>query len=299
MASDASILALSDGRVLSYASYGSTAPDSPTIFYFHSFPASHIEGVLWSPLVLSLGARLVAASRPGYGSSTFKPDRRILDWPSDVLELADHLQVSQFYILGVSGGCPYVLACLKEIPRSRLLGAAVIAGLYPLKLGVSGMTVASRVMLFFAAWATPLAAPLIDWQLGQAARDSDPTVLEKVIMKEMNRRPEVDRKCLENLDLKQQLIDSVRESVKFGSQGMAWEARLFGSDWGFELEEVQFEGLCLWHGKADANCPSSMAEKAVTQIKGAELKLFEGEAHISLLINHAEEALKHLLQVQT
>jgi pimeloyl-ACP methyl ester carboxylesterase len=299
MASDASILALSDGRVLSYASYGSTTPTSPIIFYFHSFPASRIEGVLWAPLALSLGARLIAASRPGFGSSTFKPDRRILDWPSDVLELADHLQVSQFYILGVSGGCPYVLACLKEIPRSRLLGAAVVAGLYPLKLGVSGMIAASRVMLFLAAWATPLVAPLIDWQLGQAARDSDPTVLEKLFMKEMSGRPEVDRKCLENLGLKQQLLDSLRESVKFGSQGMAWEARLFGSDWGFELKEVEFEGLCLWHGKADVNCPSSMAEKAVTQIKGAELRLFEGEAHLSLPINHAEEVLRHLLQVHS
>jgi hypothetical protein len=45
--------------------------------------------------------------------STFQPNRRILDWPSDILELADHLKISQFYVLGTSGGCPYVLACAK------------------------------------------------------------------------------------------------------------------------------------------------------------------------------------------
>jgi pimeloyl-ACP methyl ester carboxylesterase len=139
-----------------------TTSTRPTIFYFHGFPASRLEGASWSATARSLSARLIATDRPGCGLSTFQPNRRILDWPSDVLELADNLRIPQFHVLGASGGCPYVLACARAIPRSRLLGAAVVSGIYPLKLGAGGMLVASRVLLFVASWATSLVAPLLE-----------------------------------------------------------------------------------------------------------------------------------------
>ena len=154
----------------------------------------------------------------------------------------------------------------------------------------------SRVLLFVASWATSLVAPLLEWQLGKAARDPDTKTFEDMFMKEMSGRPDVDRKCLDNLEFRKQFVDSVRESLRAGGQGAAWEARLFGSEWGFELDEVQFDGLSLWHGKLDVNCPCSMAEKAVKQMKGGELKVFDEEAHMSLPVNHAEEILRHLLQ---
>lgn len=296
MSSNPSLLTLRDGRTLSYASYGDPTPTAPAIFYFHGFPASRIEGSSWSATAASLSARLIAPDRPGAGASTFQHDRRLLDWPSDVLELADHLQVSQFYVMGMSGGSPYVIACAKEIPRSRLLGAAVMSGIYPLKLGMSGILVATRVMMFMAAWATPLLVPLLDWQLGKAARNPDPKVFEDMFAKEMNAQPGADGKCLEDLEFRRQLMESIRESVRAGSAGAAWEARLYASEWGFELDEVQFDGLCLWHGRLDTNCPVAMAEKAVAQLKGAELKVLQEEAHVSLPVNHAKEIMRHLLK---
>jgi pimeloyl-ACP methyl ester carboxylesterase len=300
MASESSKLTLTlrDGRTLGYASYGTQTPTAPAIFYFHGFPASRLEGASWSPIAASLSALLIAADRPGCGLSTFQPARRILDWPSDILELADHLQISQFYVLGTSGGAPYVLACAKEIPRSRLLGAAVVSGIYPLKLGTEGMLAKSRIMMFVAAWATSLLAPLLDWQLGKVARDPDPKLLEDLFTKEMSGLPEPDRKCIENEQFRKELVESLRECFKKGSQGAVWEARLYGCDWGFELEEVQAEGLSLWHGRLDVNCPCSMPENAVKQMQGAELKVFEEEAHISLPANHAEEILSYLLRAQ-
>lgn len=38
-----------------------------------------------------------------------------------------------------------------------------------------------------------------------------------------------------------------------------------------------------------------MAEKAAKLMKGADLKLFEEEGHLSQPKNHGEEILKHLL----
>ena len=42
-------------------------------------------------------------SRPGYGRSTFQPNRTFHDWPRDVTSLADVLGVAEFGVTGHSG----------------------------------------------------------------------------------------------------------------------------------------------------------------------------------------------------
>ena len=82
---------LKDGRMLAYVEYG--APEGKPVVYFHGFPGTRLD---W-PLVdvddsaTELKARIIAVDRPGTGLSDFKPDRKILDWPDDVTELADAL----------------------------------------------------------------------------------------------------------------------------------------------------------------------------------------------------------------
>jgi pimeloyl-ACP methyl ester carboxylesterase len=94
---------LADGRTLAYAIYGSPS-SSTTVFYFHGYPSSRIEGRLWHDTAQNLDVRLVALDRPGFGNSSFQANRKLLDWPKDVLALADHLNVEKFYVLGTSGG---------------------------------------------------------------------------------------------------------------------------------------------------------------------------------------------------
>ncbi|KAK1919442.1 hypothetical protein P3342_013181 [Pyrenophora teres f. teres] len=117
---------LEDGRTFSYAIYGSPMPRQ-TIVYLHGFPSSRFEGKLWHSSCATRNVRLIAPDRPGHGISSFQVKRRILDFPSDVLALTEHLKIHQFYILGLSGGAPYVLACVKKIAKDRLLGATVKA----------------------------------------------------------------------------------------------------------------------------------------------------------------------------
>lgn len=81
-----------------------------------------------------------------------------------------------------------------------------------------------------------------------------------------------------------------------GEWGPAWDLRLV-SDWGFGLEEVDGRDVTLWHGKGDVNCPVLMAEEAGKLIKGCELKVLEGETHMSLPFNHVEEILRGLLRI--
>lgn len=233
------------------------------------------------------------------GLSTLQPNRRILDWPSDVLALADHLSLSTFHILAVSGGCPYALACAKEIPRARLLNTAIVSGAYPLTLGTQGMLFGIRALLFLGAWVPSFAGIILDWDLGSAARNPDPKVLVEKFVKAMAGRPEKDVRCLDNVELRDRIAESMRPAFVQGRQGTEIDLKLVSSDWGFGLEEVDGNGMVLWHGGADVNAPFGMAEKAAALLKGCELRAFEEETHMSLPYNRAEEILKRLLEVQT
>jgi pimeloyl-ACP methyl ester carboxylesterase len=301
-----STLTLSDSRILAWVDY--TGPPSsasnpstrPTIFYFHGFPGSRLEGVLLASSANSHSARLIAIDRPGMGLSTFQPNRKLLDWPRDVLELADHLQIETFYVLGASGGAPYVLACVEAITRKRLLGASVVSGIYPASLGTQEMSTGNRVLLWTAAskWIGALTGPMMDWMIGRVARDSQhPGRLKDLFVKEMNRNPERDVKCLEDEDVKEKLVEALRESFRQGGDGVAWDIRLLASEWGFELAKLRTLGfrMCLWHGRGDTNVPVAMAEKAAGLMEGVELRVLEEEAHLSVSVNRQDEILEALL----
>jgi pimeloyl-ACP methyl ester carboxylesterase len=291
---DSQTLNFSDGRTLGYAIFGSTpSPDIPTIFYFHGFPTSRLEGVLLKSKKYAL--TIIAIDRPGMGLSSFQPGRRILDWPSDVLAIADHLKIARFYALGDSGGSPYALVCAKEIPRTRLLGTAVVSGVYPLALGTQGTMFSARMLFFAAAWLPSFVlAKFLDLEFGNMAPNIDPKISEESFMKVMEKRSERDRRCCEDEDLRKLLVETVRESFRQGSEGPAWDLGLY-TDWGFELQEVDGENVVLWHGKEDINTPFGMAEKAVKLLKGCELRAFEEETHLSLPLNHMEEIVEALL----
>lgn len=244
-----------------------------------------------------IDAHVVSIDRPGMGLSTLQPNRRILDWSSDVLALADHLSLSTFHILAISGGCPYALACAKEIPKARLLNTAIVSGAYPSVLGTEGMLLGIRALFFLAAWVPSFVGIMLDWDLGYAARDSDPKVLVDKFMKVMAARPEKDVRVLDNVEARDQIVEGMRPAFAQGRQGPEIDLKLVSSDWGFGLEEVDGRGMVLWHGGADVNTPFGMAEKAAKLVKGCELRAFEEETHMSMPYNHFDEILKRLLEV--
>ncbi len=80
------LLKLRDGRQLSYEYYGD--PNGMCLFGFHGSPGAAHNFAPLDEAATSLGVRLIAPDRPGYGGSTWDPDRKLLDWPEDIKELA-------------------------------------------------------------------------------------------------------------------------------------------------------------------------------------------------------------------
>lgn len=304
--SETQSITLRDGRTLCYGVYGSSSPTaSLTIFYFHGFPASHHEASVLDAAARALDIRIVAPDRPGMNGSTFQPDRAITDWPADVLELADHesVRASTFAVLGTSGGAPYALACCAAVPESRLLCAGVVSGLYPASLGTAGMLMGPRVMLWLAPRAPTLVEKIMEWGFVSALRDDgdggSSGKPEKLLGDMMKGRPAPDKKVWEDDEggVREMLITSVRGALVNGSaKGAAWEARLFGSPWGFALGDIRMGRgkLILWHGDQDVNTPLAMAREAHKQLEGSELVVEAGEGHVSLLIHRVARVLEEL-----
>lgn len=243
--------------------------------------------------------RLISPDRPGYGSSSFQNDRHILDWPADVLALADHLQVKKFYVLGVSGGSPYALACLKKIGQDRLLGVTVASGLYPIKYGTAGMMLPTRILLWTAPWSTKFITFMFEATMGKAARNPDPKIFEDMFSKEMDRRHAGDRDVVKSPAVWPSFVQMARESFVQGSEGSSWEAYLNGSDWGFELEDLRIGKngvkLTIWHGSDDMNTGLDAAKQAKDAMPESEMHIIEGGGHLDYLFKRIDEVLIDLI----
>ena len=327
-------LTLPSGRDLVWTIYGGplyaadAAANHAVIFYFHGFPGSRCEAsFLPVSLLQEHNACCIAIDRPGMGESTHDPARRILDWPTDLLAVADHLGVEEFYIVAISGGAPYALACAKDIPhvgdaarkasrapplsnaaevpvshstpasRERLRGVAIVSGAFPITLGLQGMLPGPRTLITAGAWLPRMATgALLDWQMGRVARNqADPIALEHLLDREMGQRPESERRAYSDDRVRRIVIDSLRESFRQGGQGVATDLMLM-SDWGFELQDVNAEGVRVWHGKLDQNVPFEMAERAAQLLSGVETNFVADEGHLGLPVRHLEEILADLLR---
>ena len=48
--------------------------------------------------------RIISPDRPGHGTSTFQQDRRLIDYPNDISQLAKYLGIARYHVIGQSGG---------------------------------------------------------------------------------------------------------------------------------------------------------------------------------------------------
>lgn len=285
-------LTLSDSRTLAYAIYGSTSPNAPTIFYFHGTPASRLEAAILSGPATALNVRIIGVDRPGMGLSTFQAQRKILDWPRDITELANHLNLHTFSILAYSNGSVFAFACAKVIPRSRLRSVEIMAGVYPLKW--AGLVMIKPLASLMTSGLSKLAGSSMNSQWGDLGRNADPTAFYAACEKEMPSRPEIEQTALRGCE-KIALFDPLREAFRVDGKGVGLEIKLQANDWGFELDEIDCAGgrVKFWHGVLDVNVPVDQARKAVAKMPGAELHSFENEGHFGVLTRHGEEVLQH------
>lgn len=266
---------LRDGRTLGYAEYGSS--EGNPLLYFHGHPGSRFEAKFLAEQAAQAGIRLIGIDRPGMGLSTFKAGRRLLDWPDDVLELADYLHLDRFAVVGFSGGGPYALACAYKIPQ-RLTACGIAAG-----VGHMG-----HFLAFLAQWLPYLLLPIT----GRFFRDEQQA--QKSLLRFARNWVEPDRKSFLLPGIAEIMAASLVEAAREGARGAAYDGALLGRDWGFKLEEITFPKIYLWHGELDKQVPVAMARAAAERIVQCKATYYPSDGHISLIVNHREEIVTAL-----
>lgn len=270
---------LPSGRQLGYALYGD--PAGRLVLYFHGTPGSRIEATLISEEATAAGIHLVAVERPGIGLSTFQPCRRILDWPEDVAHLVEALGYggAAFGVVGLSGGAPYALACLRAMP-DRITHAAIVSGQAPRDSGTSGNQTRTLQLL--------------------NTRPRISTAVVNGIARQLHRRPDkTARRIAENWaesDRRLVLCDPkyyaaylalLRQAIHCGTAGVIHDAQLLGQCWGFRLSELPPSPVSIWQGGCDPVAPPSMGRWFHRQLAGSELVIDPHAGHITMAKWHA------------
>lgn len=272
---------LHDGRILGYAEYGN--PNGKPLLYFHGHPGARYEAALLGEAAKKHNVRLIGVDRPGLGLSTYKPGRHFLDWPDDVLELAAHLQLERFAVVGFSGGGPYALACALKMPE-RLTACGVVSG-----VGRSG-----RFISFLASWMPWLILPTTKHYF------ADTVVAKKNMAKFTAKWIEPDRKVFAILAMGDIIVASLVEAFRQGTKGAAYDGTLIGArNWGFQLEDITFQNIHLWHGEIDDQVKVAQAKESAKRLTHCEAVFYPNEGHISTIANHEEGIVVALMNQDT
>lgn len=274
---------LRDGRGLQAMEVGKS--DGVPIFHFHGNGTSRLEVLIVAAAAERCGIRLIGLDRPGIGRSDAKMGYQLLDWPDDVMEVADQLSIERFAVEGLSGGGPFALACAYKIPH-RLTGCTLIApatGPFISKAGPRSLRVAVW-MLTHLPW---LVQALV--RLSTALRGSDEGSHEKALLRNGARMGAADHALLEIPEIRKAFAKAIAEGSRQGADASTKDGMIFSRAWGFQVEEVTFKEMFLWQGEQDRVMSAAAARLLAEALPHCTATFYPNEGHLSMLVNHAQD----------
>ena len=286
-----SVMRLVDGRALSWAEYGD--PNGEPLFFHHGIPSSRVAAAVMGAGAARAGVRLIAPERPGFGYSDPLPGRTILDWPRDLIQLADYLELEKFSVAGISAGLPYTLACALHMPN-RLHRVALVSGLGAIDSGkvLEGMSYEWRLIYTLFLKSQRLASL---WMRGYGR--SVQKRPERVVAEQIKRMPPVDGAILGSEPTLSNRISDLREAFRQGPAAAGDEARHHLEPWGFELKEISVP-VMLWHAKLDESHPVQMGRRIASELQDCRPIYVDGVGSLGF-IAHAESIFSALFNEQS
>jgi pimeloyl-ACP methyl ester carboxylesterase len=284
---DLQVLELSKGRDLAWREIGS--PGGAPVVAFHGSPGTGHDFELVAAAAVRSNVRLIAVDRPGYGHSTFDPQRSYGTFAADVAELVDHLGLVRFGVVGWSSGGPNAATCARFL-GDRLTGCAIVSGPAPPEANIPRASQSRALGLWqrLGVLAPRLFGALFGAGLRQGQRNP-----EKSFAWMMRMLPSCDTAVIDRPEVRSTLLAGLARPVSVTAgraavQDLVSESR----PWGFELDEIDVP-VHIWHGDADRNVPVANGAYQADHIRGAAFHLQPGEGHW-LLIDHFREVLEPL-----
>lgn len=278
-------LRLRDGRLLGYAEWGD--PAGKPVLYFHGLHSSRLALYQTPAFFAAHGVRFITVDRPGIGLSSYQPSRTLLDWPTDVAQLADALGLTRFAILSLTGGGMYALACAAALP-DRLTGVACVSPSAP--LGVPGISVpgaTGRLMRLArrAPWALWAVYALLAPRLRR-----DPQRITRLLGSGLS---ESDAQVVARPDVQQMQIAMFLEAFRSGYRGEVRDVVIATRPWGVRFEEIAL-AVRLWDGDQNRLVPPSHAQYLAYALPNAQLRILSGGAY-TVIVDHMEEIVREIV----
>ena len=296
---DCRLLRLPDGRHMAYAEYGSKASNAHPFIFIHGIPDTRLDACLLQSdkaIAEKLNIRWIGIDRPGIGLSTFQPDRTVLGWVKDLEHLIDHLRLTEYRIFSVSGGTPYALACAKLLPRQNLLSVGIAMGVGPKEAGKEGLSKLNRIGLWIwekHPWVFRL---IFDRYVAPKVHEESCEKTKQIVRQSIKYMTKTDQEAFGGEEVFQGLVNITREVYRQGSsRGYVEDSKLATGYWGFELHDVEYEGIRLFYGKLDVNTPPALGHYMAARLPNAVLKEYEGKSHFTMW-DHLEEMLLDMMQ---
>lgn len=261
-------LKLSDGRTLAYSIFG--ALDGYPVFVFHPFSGSRLLVHPDHTIARHLGVRLISMDRPGFGGSDPLPNRGFLDCATDIAQLADHLNITHFSLLGYSGGCPYALATAHALP-TRVERLALVSCMSPLKgfSDTQGMHPLNRLTIRIAQTTPSIAHQCIRLMLN--AMHKAP---EQYFSNVTNYLASADTKTINRPEILATYISAAQEAMAQGGAAIADEILLFIKDWDFNYTDIQAD-TCFWHGNDDRHIPIHLGKRMASALPNCKTMFYD------------------------
>jgi len=268
-------MTLSDGRELTYDTYGD--PDGVPVIFSHGFSDSHLIRHPDDSFTASLGVRWISADQPGVGGSSPMQGRKMVDWGSDMEQLADHLGLGKFHVAGHSGGGPHALSIAHRLP-GRVTKVVLASPVAPFDdRGVTSMLVLKdlknivkiRHLHFLLRWAMKAEAKKINKDIPayvESTAEELPNEAETIF-----RTPEQRALFEENFRL---AYDQNEEGV--------YEMTLALWDWGFDPRDIQ-QPVEIFYGTHDGIISPRMPLYLAEQLPTATAHEWNGANHYSFV----------------
>ena len=237
-----------------------------------------------------LNVRIISPDRPGIRDSSLHPERKLLDWPPLLADLANQMRISEFRILGISGGAPYAFAAAWAMPE-RVRAIAIASGAPPLAdlADRGGLLALYRWLLFFY----PRHRELLRFSF-QAARPflsiKLPLRFRPLLLRLLQ---PCDANVMRDVAAFEACFESQRQAWRASADGLMVDAEIYAQPWGFPLEEIQIP-VRLWHGKKDRSFHWQLARSLGSRLPHCVDRIVEGEGHYSLPIRHMKAILSDL-----
>ncbi|HEY3738161.1 MAG TPA: alpha/beta hydrolase [Jatrophihabitans sp.] len=284
-----STVPLPDGRDLEIYVTG-PAGGVPLVVH-HGTPGSYVPIRVVERAAHAAGLRFVSYSRAGYGASSRRPGRSVVDVADDVAAILDHLGAPKAVTAGSSGGGPHALATAALLPE-RITGVTILAGVAPYAGGepdfMTGMG-EQNVEEFGLAIDGEVAVRSYLERERPGLLGVDPAALIEGMSTLL---PQVDRDTLTG-EFGQDMVASFDEALRPGVDGWVDDDLAFVKPWGFDLASLKVP-VFVWQGDADLMVPFAHGQWLAANILTAVPHLVPGQGHLSINLGFVGEQLAEL-----